>query len=316
MAAQLVVPVARAAGDIQEGWHVPWAVGGPRLADDGSVYQHPGEWPEFPIDSLRLWDTRTAWLNLQPRSDRFDFSHLDAHLERANAAGVRHITLVLAGTPRWAAAQELPTDAPWLGPGSASPPADLGDWAHYVEQVTTRYRGRIQAYQIGNEPNLPMFWTGSAAQLGDFIATAAQTIRRVDPGATIIAPAPLIRSEVDVRYAHALWSAISSAPIDVLAFHFYPRSREAVASLPRIVGTLRRIARSHGFVRTPLWITEANPGPLGGPALMSDLLDRATTAGVDRVYWYAWMRGDRVDLMDMSGIERCPPFSRHVLNCP
>jgi hypothetical protein len=300
MAATLVVPVTAADRGVAEGWHVPWAVGGARLADDGSIYQHPGEWPDFPIESLRLWDTRTAWLNLQPRSDRFDFTHLDAHLERADAAGVQHVTLVLAGTPRWAAAQELPTDAPWLGPGSASPPTDLGDWAQYVEHVATRYRGRIQAYQIGNEPNLPMFWTGSAAQLGDFVATAAQIIRQVDPGATIIAPAPLIRSRLDALHADALWRTISGAPIDVLAFHFYPHSREAVASLPRIVGDLRRSARIRGFAHAPLWITEANPGPRGGPALMSELRTQASTAGIDRLYWYAWMRGQRTDLMDMS----------------
>jgi hypothetical protein len=271
------------------GWHVPWAVGGPRLAHDGSVYQHPGQWPDFRVKALRLWDTRTAWLNLQPRADRFAFSHLDAHLNRAHQAGVEHITLVLAGTPRWAAANEHSTDAPWLGPGSASPPADMSHWSTYVEQVATRYRGRIQAYQLGNEPNARMFWSGTLEQLGQHVATAATIIRRVDPSATIIAPAPLITELRDVAHARTIWSAIAGAPIDVLAFHSYPRTPRGVADLPRIARQLRQIAAATGFAGTPLWITEANPGETAGPDQMQALLQHAAVQNIERVYWYAWM---------------------------
>ena len=277
----------------REGWHVPWAVGGPRLAHDGSVYQHPGEWPNFDVSALRLWDTRTAWLNLQPRPDRFDFAHLDAHLNRAQQAGVEHITLVLAGTPRWAATHERPADAPWLGPGSASPPADMRHWSTYVEQVATRYRGRIHAYQLGNEPNMKMFWSGTLEQLGQHVAAAAETIRRVDPGATIIAPAPLITELRDVAHARTIWSAIAGVPIDVLAFHFHPRTPSDVANLPRISRQLRQITAATGFAGKPLWITEANPGEFAGPNHLQTLLQHAAEQNIDRVYWYAWIGDSR-----------------------
>ena len=47
----------------QIGVHIPWAIGGDRIERDGTRINHPGEWPDFEVDAIRLWDTRTAWLN-------------------------------------------------------------------------------------------------------------------------------------------------------------------------------------------------------------------------------------------------------------
>jgi beta-glucosidase/6-phospho-beta-glucosidase/beta-galactosidase len=38
-------------------------------------------------------------------------------------------------------------------------------WRTFVRAVATRYKGQIEAYEIWNEPNLKMFWTGSVEQL-------------------------------------------------------------------------------------------------------------------------------------------------------
>lgn len=280
---------ARDADRAAVGWHVPWAIGGPRLASDGSVYQHPGEWPDFPVSSIRLWDTRTAWLNLQPRPDRFDFANLDAHLDRAQQAGVRHVTLVLAGTPRWAAMTESATDAPWLGPGSASPPVHMHVWEKYVAEVATRYRGRIEAYEIWNEPNATMFWTGNFAQLGEMVTTAADIIRRADSGATIVAPGPLITHLSDVDDAAGVWSTIADSSIDALSFHFYPRTPGDIADLPLIVRKLRAVAREQGMGHLPLWMTEVNPGPRASASHAASIVYLANRVRLPRLYWYAWM---------------------------
>lgn len=299
--ALLGAPVAAAQeqeSGLDVGWHVPWALGGPRVAEDGSVYQHPGEWPDFEVRSLRLWDTRTAWLNLQPTSDGYDFSNLDAQLDNARARGVEHVTLVLAGTPRWAARVEAPTDAPWLGPGSASPPRSLETWTDFVSTVVDRYAGRIDAYELGNEPNLRMFWNGDYNQLGAVVNAAAQVIRRHDPSATVVAPAPLISELRDTTEARHVWGAIDPDAVDVLAFHFYPARPGTIRSLPSIIRWLRAAARETGFVDTPLWITEANPGAATDSQHLRALQEEALVAGVDRLYWYAWMRRESLNLLE------------------
>ncbi|HEY4723287.1 MAG TPA: cellulase family glycosylhydrolase, partial [Anaerolineae bacterium] len=49
----------------------------------------------------------------------------------------------LEAPPKWARST----------PGDFSPPSNLGDFGDYVAAVAARYRGRIQFYQIWNEPN-------------------------------------------------------------------------------------------------------------------------------------------------------------------
>lgn len=252
------------------------------------------------MHALRLWDTRTAWLNLQPRRDLWDFSHLDAHLARAFAAGVEHITLVLAGTPAWAARSLSTTDAPWLGPGSASPAADIGDWEAWVSAVAHRYRSRIHAYEILNEPNLRMFWNGTYAELGAYVAVAARAIRGADPAAAIVAPAPLITQPRDVVHARRIWSVLAGAPIDALAFHFYPKAPGHIASLPQIVGHLRRAAREADFDDRPIWMTEANPGTRGTAADLDRIVRASHVAGVSSIHWYAWMQGAPAHLLPLA----------------
>lgn len=273
------------------GWHVPWAVGGPRLDSAGNMYQHPGEWPAFPVSSLRLWDTRTAWLNLEPREGAFDFSNLDAHLAAAEAAGVAHITLVLAGTPRWAALHVKDTDAPWLGPGSASPPRDRQAWRTFVATVVSRYRGRIDSYEIGNEPNLPMFWSGQQDELVALVADAATIVHASDPSAQVVAPAPLITQFRDVVDAQQLWAALAGLDLDALAFHFYPRTPGTIDYLPDILDVLRTSADRSGFESAEIWVTEANPGSRAVRSDIQTMEKMARAHSVDRWFWYAWMGG-------------------------
>jgi len=275
--------------------HVPWAVGGPRIERDGTRTQHPGEWPSVPVRALRLWDTRTAWLNLQPGPEIWDFTHLDAHIATAKAHGVEHITLVLWGTPQWAARDLNAHDAPWLGPGSAAPPREISHWRQYVSEVVKRYRGVINAYQIGNEPNHAMFWRGSLVELTELISVAAHTIREVDPQATVVAPGILVTDGADLRAAAALWRslAVAKVPVDALAFHWYPRSSRTQSQMASLAKRTRVLARQSFSSSVQLWMTEVNVRAHGRSAAkqsltLAEVHEAATNAGIDYIGWYAW----------------------------
>lgn len=276
------------------GWHVPWAAGGARIEPDGARVDHPGEWPDFEVDALRLWDTRTAWLNIEPRVGVFDFSHLDRQLAIAREHHVERITLVLWGTPAWAASEVNPTDAPWLGPGSASMPVDIEDWRTYVHAVATRYRGQIDSYEIGNEPNHSWFWRGNDAQLVKLVREAALIIRQVDPDALVVAPAPLVvrpltRSSTDVDY----WSLLAGGgegapPVDALSFHWYPASGNP-ADLQQVVEQLRAAANGAGLSGIPIWVTEVNYPAWAQPCrVIPETEAMMDSLGIERAYWYAW----------------------------
>jgi hypothetical protein len=273
------------------GLHVPWAVGGPRIERDGTLRQHPGEWPNIPVRSLRLWDTRTAWLNIEPAQDQWEFAQLDAEIAIAHAHGVSDITLVLWGTPVWAASSLDADDAGWLGPGAAAPPRSLADWGDFVAKVSERYRGVMTAYEIGNEPDDRKFWRGTPQQFAEMVSIAAQTIRAMDPAVTVVAPAALI--SMSSKQPAAIGPPAWSANVDALAFHWYPRTNVAPSQLRRVVMRLRAQARGVGLGGLPLWLTEVNyRGARVGARRQYDLVAQtnvqARSLGLKRVYWYAW----------------------------
>jgi transcriptional regulator with XRE-family HTH domain len=61
-----------------------------------------GAMPAFRVGSVRFWDSRTRWANLEPRPRVYDWSILDRLVGGAQQAGLPAV-LVLGGTPGWAA---------------------------------------------------------------------------------------------------------------------------------------------------------------------------------------------------------------------
>lgn len=284
--------------------NIPWALGGPRYERDGTLRDFPGEWPTVPVQALRLWDTRTAWLNLEPAPDEWDFDRLDRLVLLAESRGVQRITLVLGGTPAWAATSVRDTDAFWLGPGSASPPRELADWTQFVQVVAERYRGRITAYEIWNEPTDQAFWTGTIDQWVDLVTAAASEIRRVDSGARIVAPGIAITSKADLARVQPWLTelAMRGPAITDLSIHFYPHTLDQAGTLRAAVRSLRRSARSLGLP-SGIWVTEVNL--VGGASLpakrqravIASIFDQAEAAGVRALTWYAWTDLTAPDLM-------------------
>lgn len=144
-----------------------------------------GAMPTFQIDTVRLWDSRTRWANIQPRRGEFDWSILDRLVAGANAAGLP-VVFTMGGTPDWASPG---------GPRTAyddgsrtSPPDDLADWTAFVSAVARRYRGRIEAYELWVMGNDPRFFSGSLETLVEMTRQAKAVLDAADPDATVVCP--------------------------------------------------------------------------------------------------------------------------------
>lgn len=285
------------------GLHVPWAIGGPAIERDGTLNERSPKYPDFAIDTVRLWDTRTAWLNLEPAQDQWDFSNLDAHIDQARTNGVQDITLVLWGTPSWAASSIQSTDAHWLGPGSASMPTSLADWEDYVTTIATRYQGVITAYEIGNEPNVKSFWNGTDQELVKMVRTASQIIKGVDPAATVVAPAPVLvtSDSPSVRSVSNFWRELNAttsgekdgAQVDALSFHWYPGPQTNPRELENVLKVLNNQAKRAGMAGVPIWLTEVNyyQGNLTAEQQRNKVIatnEMIKKLKIPRTYWYAW----------------------------
>lgn len=288
------------------GLTVPWAIGGPRIEADGTLRNFPGEWPTIPFQSIRLWDTRTAWLNLEPRNDLWDFSRLDRFVAKARAKGVDDISLVLGGTPRWAAKQVRPTDAAWMGPGSASPPKRLSDWSDFVSKVAQRYRGLITSYEIWNEPNNVTFWSGSRPRWAQMVQVASEAIRSADPDVTVVASGFQMKRASDVAKVAPWLAALAHVrpAVDNVSFNWYPDKADDLAALGDVLEAISRLSSAAGIAGDP-WVTELNVrrGASLSPGQQREAVATLTAAarrgGAARITWYAWTDLGPPDLMPL-----------------
>lgn len=265
---------------------------------------HPlNNWPNIPLTAIRLWDCGVTWKNLNPSRGVFYFDRLDQLVSLAESKGVKHITLVLGMTPQWAA-REPNADhyAPWIGAGSNSAPHTMSDWTDYVKAVTKRYKGRIHAYEIWNEPQLKEFWNYSDyAVLATMTKLAYNEIKKIDRSVTVVSASILPRpSSGGMKRAKKYLKKLKVAgwPVDAIAIHTYPESGKGPARVNSFLKDARRVLwRMRCPVRKNLWITEINFNVPTGPIISPDsqvhwYIDKTNEIfkkhGIDMVHWYGW----------------------------
>jgi len=248
-------------------------------------------WPAIPFGAERLWDAEVQWADVNPASGVFDWTHMD-QIVAANATHGTTVLYTLGQTPLWASSRP---GAPGLtGPGHSAPPRDINDWRAYVRAVAARYKGRIAAYELWNEPNgTDQFWTGSVRDLIDLAAVARDTIKAIDPSALLVGPATTGNvGGSGVGYLDQLLGAGLGKYVDVIAYHSYPNPGDAPEDLVNLTGQIKATMSKYG-IQKPLWDSESN----WMSKQFTDHLAQAYVArqelmhwylGYSRHYWYAW----------------------------
>ena len=230
------------------------------------------------------------WAVAEPFEGEYRWQVYDALVAAAEARGLQ-VLAVIAYTPQWA------TDGPEL----FGVPRDPADWRRFVDRAVRRYRGRIEAWEVWNEPNLPHFWAGSRRQYLDVILRpAAEAIRAADPLARVGAPG---LAHLDSRDWHEWLLAVleeAGDQIDVVTHHTYDRDSAGDVTAKLDASTpfgrnpvlwdlappsVREVLEEAGARDKPFWLTEtgwesAQAGDGGQASRYRDLLG-------------TWLGGDR-----------------------
>ena len=90
------------------------------------------------------------WSTVEAERDVYDWKRYDALLDRLEARGLR-VYAGLGSTPAWATS----------GSESSGVPDDPNQWQEFCYLAASRYRGRVDAWGLWNEPNLNRFWEGT-----------------------------------------------------------------------------------------------------------------------------------------------------------
>jgi hypothetical protein len=134
---------------------------------------------------------------------------VDRVVDMARRRGLR-VLATLWGTPGWANG----------GREAGIPPRDPADYARAAGWAARRWRGRIQAWEIWNEPNQDAFFAGrDPAEYARLLRAAYPAVKRGSPRALVGLGGP--------AYNHTAWlegvyEAGAAGSFDVMATHPYP----------------------------------------------------------------------------------------------
>jgi hypothetical protein len=170
--------------------------------------------------------------------------------------------------------------------GSLAPPDDYADYGDFVYAVVSRYKGRIQYYQIWNEPNIYPEWGEQPVDpevYTELLKVGYTRAKEADPDVVIICGALASTIEVDY-YPHGLndfiflqrmYDAGARDYFDVLAMQGYglwsgptdQRMQPRVLNFSRPL-YIRDVMVRNGDESKPIWLSEMNWNavPEGFPA--------------------------------------------------
>jgi polysaccharide biosynthesis protein PslG len=125
------------------------------------------------------------WNSVEYARGLYRWSELDHLVAEAQKHGLK-ILFSVARAPGFSRPEPVEEDGP---------PGDFSIFRDFMHALSTRYQGRVAAYELWNEPNLKREWRGldlSAAQFVELVKAGAEGVRAGDPNAIIISGAPAV----------------------------------------------------------------------------------------------------------------------------
>jgi polysaccharide biosynthesis protein PslG len=170
---------------------------------------------------------------------------LDDCVARAAAREINVLVSFLA-TPPWAR-----SGASWN-----SPPTYVADYARTIGYLADRYKARVQAWEVWNENNTNLFWSGSVSDYVQLLCAAYPAIKSADPDATVVFAGTALN---DAAWIDQAYAAGAKPCFDVMSTHPYPRRLPGGPQTPEasLADTrhVRAVMLRYGDTR-PLWFTE------------------------------------------------------------
>ncbi len=120
---------------------------------------------------------QVRWGELERTRGNIKFNDLDPIVDKANARGTK-VMFNVTTSPPWARADG----------NTFAAPDNPNDLANFMAALATRYRGRVHAYSIWNEPNTTREWAApvDACAYVDLLAVVAPRVKSADPNAIVI----------------------------------------------------------------------------------------------------------------------------------
>ena len=205
------------------------------------------------------------WDGVEPdRAGDTDWSQVDLLVDAAQRHGLR-LLLTVSGAPEWARPPGT------LPAAFAREPAEYG---RFVGALARRYRGRVDAYELGDEPNhTKAFVRPDASEYARFLRAGSVAVRSADDRALVLTGGigGLSSEGGDIPGPEFVRTLIDLGAADWIdAISYYPYSYPWLPSEdPGVRGwsamrSVHAMLDEQGLGDLPVWITEFG-APTGGP---------------------------------------------------
>jgi len=236
-----------------------------------------------------------SWKTVEQQRGVYDWAVTDMVIDELSGRGLKLLVLV-GGAPDWAG---TPSDD-----AEFTTPDDPADFAAFVRVAAARYSGRVVAWELWNEPNVPNFWGGREStpqEYLDLMIPAAAAIKAVDPEVVVVGGCPLVQffQEPDYGYLQGLLDAGVLEHVDVLSAHIYsPMVPEAPEHFAQVLAEVTGRVEAAGGAE--LWLTEVGapsrllvPPRTPRPQEQADMAEAvwAASRSPQRMFWFQLIDG-------------------------
>jgi hypothetical protein len=169
------------------------------------------------------------------------------------------------------------TDTP--GTGKAINPNN--PWARFVATAVARYKGRVQVWEIWNEPDFSVFWSGSVADYVRLLKVAYLAAESSDPSATVLVGGMMYwewaNRSGDHAWLRAFLDELARDPgaaanghyFDGIPWHWYSRSSDVYDK----VASANALLSARGITGKRHWVNEMNAPACGEPPANASCAD-------------------------------------------
>jgi hypothetical protein len=165
-----------------------------------------------------------AWRDIEGfAKGEFDWYRPDRIVEQANNAGLK-LLVRIDHQPLWSVQPHLPEEQITTN----QPPYHYQDFGDFCNALAMRYKGRIHAYQVWNEPNLDREWGEQPPDPVAYTAllkTCYEGIKAADPEAIVVsaglAPTGTLPPDAmpDTDFLQGMYDAGAAPYFDVLGLN-------------------------------------------------------------------------------------------------
>jgi len=170
------------------------------------------------------WIKQTfAWRDIEIEHGKYDWSRADKVVFLTTDIFTRNLIIRLDREPYWDR-YNYPLDQGI----AAGPPRELDHFSQFCGVIAARYKGKVAAYQVWNEPNLAREWGGqppNPKQYVEMLKGCYAALKAGDPNALVISAglAPtgsgLPAAMSDEQFLREMYAAGAAPYFDLLGVH-------------------------------------------------------------------------------------------------